>query len=308
MSQESASQHKHMKLNLIILIAFTTIGFAAAEKLPSWNPISWFSYHYSEFDHDQNKLISEVSEPKGDEPRFNVKIGDNADAKTWGQILGYKLMCFWDTAQSYGHNHSWNYKSVYEAYGLLNSSNFSTVKWESVSFLKDESVQDKLIASSVSTLAKAWLKTYPTERALMRAIMADLGKWITDVNPELERAYLKALQKNNDANGYDVVKNVMIMPVGKFVNELEFVKTDPFGKARAHGKVEAFILRRILAGDISKERFVTLIGKMSGFINMWDGQFNLDTAWEAKTLENLTGAEKEVLPEHYETFDPKAFK
>jgi hypothetical protein len=96
------------------------------------------------------------------------------------------------------------------------------------------------------------------------------------------------------------------MPSGKFLNEGSFPYVDANGKERKHGKVEAFVLRRVLAGDITKKRFVTLSERFSEMIVTLDKELNLSPVKEAETLTPYKP--KEPAPSSFTIFDPRTLR
>lgn len=288
-----------MKTTIASLVILVVASLClAAEQTVTWNPITWFEYHYNELSVDQDRIVSQLA--RQGEAQYAVEIGNSKAPKSSGQIIAYKMMNFWKEARSY--RDSANYPEIFKVYGLLKSGNYTSNTWKEMSFLKDEKTQDMFIETAAPFLKQAWAATEPTERALMRELLSDMKSWVPGINVELERAYLEALRKNG--NRYESVKKVKIMPSGKFLNEGSFPYVDANGNERKHGKAEAFVLRRILASDISKERFMALTEKFSEIIVALDKELGLSPVKEAETL--VPYKPKEPASSGFTIFDPKA--
>jgi len=283
----------------ITILVIATFCFAA-EQTVTWNPITWFTNSNTELSVEQDRIVSELA--RQGEAQYTVEIGSSKTPKSCGQIVAYKMMNMWKEAE--GYRGSENYPEIFKVYGLLKSGNYTSHTWAEMSFLKDEKTQDMFIDKAAPFLKRAWSATQPTERALMRELLSDMKNWVPGINAELEKTYLEALRKNG--SDHESAKKIKIPPSGQFLNERAFVYIDANGKQRKHGKAEAFVLRRVLAGDITKERFVILSEKFSEIIVTLDKELGLTPVKEAETLAPY--APKEPEPGSFKIFDPRTWR
>jgi hypothetical protein len=117
-------------------------------------------------------------------------------------------------------------------------------KWADLPMLSSEIVQDCLLEWSLPLIEQIWKQDANND--YLRETLDDLRAFVQSVDIEKEKAYMA--QPNN----------------------AKFVRFDANGNRRGHAKLEAFMLRRICHGDITRERFIVLLDRIILVTKQWD--------------------------------------
>jgi len=172
-----------------------------------------------------------------------------------------------------------NDANMLHAFGILGADTDygGRIKWGDIYGLSSEKYQDVLWEWAQPALKVWWAKSAPNGRHIVRAhTIPALKKYLAQFDLAAELAWLnKVGQLAFNPKAFNV-------PEEFFDDERLFYEMGPDGKRRALGKIEAFVVRRISHGDITKERFIALVERVASAVEEWDKAASINPAADEK--------------------------